>query len=60
MKFHFRWGQNRETKNKRLEMIVTSFQNLKFRGEKDFSGSFLFSYKPRTLVPFRGEFISSK
>ena len=34
MKFHFRWGQNRETKNKRLEMIVTSFQNLKFRGKK--------------------------
>ena len=28
-KFHFRWGTNRQTKNRRLGKIVTSFQDFK-------------------------------
>ena len=39
--------QNRETKNRRLETIVTS-------------DTFLFSYKQRTIVPFLSELVSSQ
>ena len=39
VKFHFRWGKNRKTKNRRLGTIVTSFQAFKLR-EKQISPTF--------------------
>ena len=50
--------QNRETKNRRLGTIVTSF--LQASRKTDFSYIFLFSYKQRTIASFLSELISSQ
>ena len=50
--------QNRETKNRRLGTIVTSF--LQASRKTDFSYIFLFSYKQRNIASFLSELISSQ
>ena len=52
--------QNREIKNRRLRMIVASFQDFKLGEKTDFADIFFISYKQRTIVPFLSELISSQ